>query len=79
MMYVALSYDHSIVDGREAVILPRADQGVRRGAFPDIVRCLSKPEYHPNNAVVACAIRVSPGNDQNDTKLVFSKIRLLPE
>ena len=31
MMYVALTYDHRIVDGREAVTLPEASQGMRRG------------------------------------------------
>ena len=31
MMYVALSYDHRIVDGREAVQLPGPGQGADRG------------------------------------------------
>jgi 2-oxoglutarate dehydrogenase E2 component (dihydrolipoamide succinyltransferase) len=44
MMYVALSYDHRIADGREAVTFPRAHQGMRRGTLTDIVRRLSKPE-----------------------------------
>ena len=32
MMYLALSYDHRIVDGREAVTLPGAGQGVPGGS-----------------------------------------------
>ena len=41
MMYVALSYDHRLVDGREAVTFPRAHRGMRRGALANIVRRLS--------------------------------------
>ena len=32
MMYVALTYDHRIIDGSEAVTLPRARQGTGRGS-----------------------------------------------
>ncbi len=34
MMYVALSYDHRIIDGREAVTFLRKDQGLRRKSRP---------------------------------------------
>ena len=27
MMYLALTYDHRVVDGREAVLVPRRGQG----------------------------------------------------
>ena len=30
MMYLALTYDHRLIDGREAVLIPRPDQGMRR-------------------------------------------------
>ena len=32
MMYLALSYDHRLIDGREAVTVPRDDQGSDRGS-----------------------------------------------
>ena len=32
MMYVALTYDHRLVDGREAVTFLKHDQGMRRAA-----------------------------------------------
>ena len=34
MMYVALTYDHRIVDGSEAVIVPGAREGRHRGSAP---------------------------------------------
>ena len=30
MMYVALSYDHRLVDGRQAVSIPQTDQRIHR-------------------------------------------------
>ena len=36
MMYLALSYDHRIVDGREAVSLPGAGEGRRGGSAPAV-------------------------------------------
>jgi hypothetical protein len=41
MMDVALSYDHHLIDGREAVQLPRARQGVRRGSRSHRDSCTS--------------------------------------
>jgi pyruvate/2-oxoglutarate dehydrogenase complex dihydrolipoamide acyltransferase (E2) component len=35
MMYVALSYDHRLVDGCEAVTFLGADQRMRGGALTD--------------------------------------------
>ena len=42
MMYLALSYDHRIIDGREAVLVPGARQGMRRGPAPAAARSLSR-------------------------------------
>ena len=41
MMYLALSYDHRIVDGREAVSLPGAREGRRGGSAPVVVGALA--------------------------------------
>ena len=46
MMYVALTYDHRIVDGREAVGFLEADQGVHRGAVADAAGSLTPDENH---------------------------------
>jgi hypothetical protein len=36
MNYLALSYDHRIIDGREAVLLARGDEGSARGSRPPV-------------------------------------------
>jgi hypothetical protein len=41
MMYLALTYDHRIVDGREAVTFLKRIKDVRRGTRPDAARGLS--------------------------------------
>ena len=45
MMYLALSYDHRIVDGKEAVSLPGPGQGRRGGPAPAAAGAV---EAHPS-------------------------------
>ncbi len=44
MMYLALSYDHRLIDGREAVSFLVRDQGMHRESRADDVRDLSRVE-----------------------------------
>ncbi len=43
MMYLALSYDHRVVDGKEAVTFPRARQGGARGSGAARAGSLKRP------------------------------------
>ena len=65
MMYVALSYDHRIVDGREAVDVSGADQGMRRRPVAPVVRFMSRPEIGLEHAIIARAIWPQPANSRN--------------
>ena len=42
MMYVALTYDHRLIDGREAVSVPEEDQVSRGGPLCAPARCVDQ-------------------------------------
>ena len=54
MMYLALSYDHRLVDGREAVQFPGQDQGIHSRTRPDAA---SKADRVPRTPLYARKLR----------------------